>query len=271
MKKQLCGFLAGAMTMLLLVGLAAFALAATGRMSIEVDPINIQVDGETFQPKDVNGKNVPVFAYNGTTYAPLRALAEAYGLTVGYDAARNMATVTKPADTAQGAASESPDFRNANWGATAAEVKKSETMEPWSADDVYVMYEDTIANMVATVGYKFDDNGKLYQTFYHFNEEYGNKNAYINDYNRLVRMLTEKYGEPEYNEPTWKGTLFKDDPSNYGLAISRGDLSYLAHWETPTTRVDLSLSGGTDYEVWLGIYYESKTYQAVTDSATAGL
>ncbi len=56
-------------------------------------PINIQANGETFVPKDVTGKEVPVFAYEGTTYAPLRALAEAYGLEVGYDAAANMATV----------------------------------------------------------------------------------------------------------------------------------------------------------------------------------
>lgn len=37
-----------------------------------------------------------MFTYNGTTYAPLRALAEAYGLEVGYDNQRNIATVSSP-------------------------------------------------------------------------------------------------------------------------------------------------------------------------------
>ena len=37
-----------------------------------------------------------VFTYNGTTYAPLRALAEAYGLEVGYDSQQNIATVNRP-------------------------------------------------------------------------------------------------------------------------------------------------------------------------------
>ena len=37
-----------------------------------------------------------VFTYNGTTYAPLRALAEAYGLEVGYDSQRNIAMVNSP-------------------------------------------------------------------------------------------------------------------------------------------------------------------------------
>lgn len=93
MKKFCSGFLCAA----LVFSLALSALAISGRMTIEVDPVNIQVNGETFAPTDVNGQEVPVFAYNGTTYAPLRALAEAYGLEVGYDAAANLATVTAPA------------------------------------------------------------------------------------------------------------------------------------------------------------------------------
>lgn len=92
MKKYLAGLLTG----LLISGLATSALAISGRMTIEVDPIDVQVNGAVFQPTDVNGNEVPVFAYNGTTYAPLRALAEAYGLEVGYDAASNMATVADP-------------------------------------------------------------------------------------------------------------------------------------------------------------------------------
>lgn len=93
MKKSL-PFLAGMLTAALIGGLGVTALAASGAMTITVDPINVQVNGQVFAPKDVNGQDVPVFSYNGTTYAPLRALAEAYGLEVGYDAGSNMATVT---------------------------------------------------------------------------------------------------------------------------------------------------------------------------------
>ena len=57
------------------------------------------VNGEVFQPKDAQGRNALVFTYNSTTYAPVRALAEAYGLTVGYDSAKNMATVDGAART----------------------------------------------------------------------------------------------------------------------------------------------------------------------------
>lgn len=94
MKFKFGSFLSGFLAAGVLFSVSA--LAISGRMTLEVDPVNVQVNGEVFQPTDINGKEVPVFAYQGTTYAPLRALAEAYGLEVGYDAAANMATVNDP-------------------------------------------------------------------------------------------------------------------------------------------------------------------------------
>lgn len=92
MKKYIIGFTAA----ILVCALAVGALAATGKLTIEVNTdMKIQVNGNVFAPTDVNGNPVPIFEYNGTTYAPLRALAEAYGLEVGYDAASRMATVSE--------------------------------------------------------------------------------------------------------------------------------------------------------------------------------
>lgn len=95
MKKRFLSFAAGALTALLISATTVTALAASGAIRIEVSPISVLVDGEVFQPKDAKGNDVMVFTYNGTTYAPLRALAEAYGLEVGYDGERNIATVSK--------------------------------------------------------------------------------------------------------------------------------------------------------------------------------
>lgn len=100
MKKNVLSFVSGMIAMLMLVGLPVTALAVSGTITIEVSPISVLVDGEVFQPKDANGNDVMVFTYNGTTYAPLRALAEAYGLEVGYNGERNIVTVSKqPART----------------------------------------------------------------------------------------------------------------------------------------------------------------------------
>ena len=79
MAKKLSSFLLGLVILLTLT----VSASAVQNQTITVDPINVMVGGKVFLPTDVVGKNVPVFVYNGTTYAPLRALAEAYGLTVG--------------------------------------------------------------------------------------------------------------------------------------------------------------------------------------------
>ena len=128
MKSKLLSFLSGMVVMLMLVGLPVTALAASGALTIEINPIKVLVNGEVFQPKDVNGNDVMVFTYNGTTYAPLRALAEAYGLEVGYDAKNNIATVTSPSApataTAPTAASGSyADFERA-WTVTEKPVTR---------------------------------------------------------------------------------------------------------------------------------------------------
>ncbi len=96
MKKSIPSFLLGMLTMAIIVSLSVSAFAISGHMTLEVDPINIQVNGEVFAPRGYNGEEIPVFVYNGNTYAPLRPLAEAYGLKVGYDSEKNMAIVTDP-------------------------------------------------------------------------------------------------------------------------------------------------------------------------------
>ena len=51
-----------------------------------------------------------VFVYDGTAYAPVRALAEAYGLQVGYDSEKNLATVSQPeVDNTSGEVDDTPE------------------------------------------------------------------------------------------------------------------------------------------------------------------
>lgn len=102
MKKQLPAFLTGFLAAVLVLSLSLSAFAAiTGKTTIEVGPISIMVKGEIFQPTDVNGNPVDVFVYKGTTYAPLRALAEAYGLEVSYDGEAKMAVVEEPEEAVE--------------------------------------------------------------------------------------------------------------------------------------------------------------------------
>jgi hypothetical protein len=105
---------------------------AAGKMiDITVDPtVKIKVNGTEFRPKDANGNDVMTFIYNGTTYAPLRALAEAYGLEVGYDAAANMATVDEPG--AKQTATAPAQSGNVTMGMENA-LKKADSYLSWGA------------------------------------------------------------------------------------------------------------------------------------------
>ena len=93
MKRKITVLSALLLAVVLTAAITSTALASDGSMTITIHPIRILVNGEAFRPTDVNGNEVMVFTVNGTTYAPLRALAEAYGLEVGYDATNNIATV----------------------------------------------------------------------------------------------------------------------------------------------------------------------------------
>ncbi len=94
------GFLAGVLASALVLGLGGAALAAGRTISVD-DGIAVTINGVPFTPKDVNGKEVPLFLYEGTTYAPVRAFAEAAGLSVDYDAEAYTARIETPDYTLQ--------------------------------------------------------------------------------------------------------------------------------------------------------------------------
>ena len=50
-------------------------------------------------PRDVSGKEVPVFLYEGTTYVPARAISEALGLNVSFNSATRTVVLTSKSGT----------------------------------------------------------------------------------------------------------------------------------------------------------------------------
>lgn len=93
-KDKLQGIVTGVLLSTLAIGLGG--TAAAGR-NIEVsDGITITMNGVPFTPMDARGKEVPLFSYNGTTYAPVRALSEAAGLMVDYDATARVVQIETP-------------------------------------------------------------------------------------------------------------------------------------------------------------------------------
>lgn len=92
-KKFYLGFMGGFLCCALVMGIGFQVLGARRNITIN-DSIRVEFNGKAFTPRDANGKAVPVFSYDGTTYAPIRALCEAAGMDVDYDSATRTAKVT---------------------------------------------------------------------------------------------------------------------------------------------------------------------------------
>ena len=89
---KISSFLAGMITMALLIGLCgtAFAAARTEQQTLHFNNIKIKLNGETVTPKNEGGGVVEPFIINGTTYLPVRAVANAMGVDkVEWDAKNN--------------------------------------------------------------------------------------------------------------------------------------------------------------------------------------
>ena len=61
------------------------AAAAGVEKTITVTPMEMSVNGCKVTPTDAKGAEAEVFAYNGTTYAPVRYLCELLGIDVAWD------------------------------------------------------------------------------------------------------------------------------------------------------------------------------------------
>jgi hypothetical protein len=67
----------------------------TRTIDVSYKNIKICVDGNELTPKDSNDNVVEPFIYNGSTYLPVRAVAEATGKSVSYDGETNTVYIGK--------------------------------------------------------------------------------------------------------------------------------------------------------------------------------
>jgi ribosomal protein S19 len=80
-KEKIRGFIVGVivMTLIFSMSISAYALIGSKSITASYNNIKIYIDQKLITPKDVNGKIVEPFIYNGTTYLPVRAVGEALG------------------------------------------------------------------------------------------------------------------------------------------------------------------------------------------------
>lgn len=85
MKQRLQGMILGLLIGVMLAGGTVFAGSISKTVNIAYNNIKIFIDGAEYVAKDGNGKVVEPFVYNGTTYLPVKAIANAFGKDVIWD------------------------------------------------------------------------------------------------------------------------------------------------------------------------------------------
>lgn len=84
MKRKLFVFIL-ALSLALSLSVTVMATSATKPAVLNYSDIKITLDGQSVTPKDANGNIVEPFIIDGTTYLPVRAVADALGLNVEWD------------------------------------------------------------------------------------------------------------------------------------------------------------------------------------------
>lgn len=85
MKKELKGFVVGVIITVMLMSTVVFAGGVKQKIEVMLNSVNLAVNG-----KPVKADNI---LYKGTTYVPLRAVAEMLGKDVGWDQKTNTASI----------------------------------------------------------------------------------------------------------------------------------------------------------------------------------
>ena len=147
--KRFRDYMLGVMTvvMILAVALPAMAASYNQNMSVTYRDIKISVNGTYFTPKDANGRTVEPFIYEGTTYLPVRATAEAVGYNVTWD--NNTSTVFL---TNGGGSSGGTSGGNQGGSAVAPAVNLIDTITPFASTSNVTTYPTSGANSITMGG-----------------------------------------------------------------------------------------------------------------------
>ena len=86
------------LVLVIAVLLSTTVMATVGSRTAELwyNNIKIMVNGKEVVPVDGNGVAVEPFTIDGTTYLPVRAVASALGMNVGWDGTTNTVTLDNP-------------------------------------------------------------------------------------------------------------------------------------------------------------------------------
>ncbi len=142
-----------------------------------------------------------------------------------------------------GLAKGEANFREANWGMSPEQVKKTEPASQLTGEMPGVLtYDGEIAGIKASIFYIFDD-GKLNRGLYSVE---GQQDAIIKDYETTKAFLLNQYGEPDEvkmgpEDEMDYGELDPAKPDDLYTLVLRKSVSPETIWKKGDTRIYLRL------------------------------
>lgn len=150
------------------------------------------------------------------------------------------------------------DFRSLRWGMSSKEVRAVERTPPFRSTDTTLLYRQRwFHNFPASVKFAFVKD-QLAGALYIFTERHVRAQQHIEDYQILVKLLSERYGAPSGDYWTWNYPLYKERPERHGDAVLLSHLSRSSIWETERTVVTLEMSGKPKDGIYTVISYAKK-------------
>jgi hypothetical protein len=158
-------------------------------------------------------------------------------------------------------------FRKVHFGITIDSCKDIETASFGEESELkglkLVTYSTSVFDLNAILVYIFAKD-TLTRAKYSFTDSYVSQNNYIKDYLAIKEKLTEKYGKPLKDEKIWIDDLYKDNPNDYGMAVSAGHLVYYAKYDLDCMNITVLLKG-ENFKISISVEYSSNKYNSLED------
>ena len=156
-------------------------------------------------------------------------------------------------------------FRKTKWGMSESDVKASEPLEIAESGDGWFSYKTNVLGKDVYVVYIFIDN-QLVRSRYILAESYTNNNNYIDVYQSFKSILEKKYGKPVEDQTIWMDDNYKNDYSDWGMAVSLGDLTFYSTWINNSTEITNTLSGN-NFSITCCVEYRSTKLKDIEEKA----
>jgi len=153
------------------------------------------------------------------------------------------------------------DFRDVEWGMSKAEVTGREGRQPDYEDEYMMAYIVDVLGAEFALGYMFYKD-KMTNARYMLMDESVQGQEYFNLIESLNKGLINSYGEPSGHGILWLDSRYKNDTSNFRLAVKNGIVVVDRKYETKNINVYFGVQGENNEDLFFILYTPKDSHLA---------